>query len=162
MKKAQTAEEQMVGQVPETTHNGVTHKSFDWKFEPLPLDEAMGLARASRMDGAEYSMLREQFTQLVEDKIASVRITPPPAVSYQKARHHCLKVAKKLAVAITVRRAPGGHIVCWKATAQEIETREKRGAALKSRRAEKAAEKKESRELSWEGSRRTVYLHVRR
>ena len=102
---------------------------------PLPLNEAMGLARASRMDGAEYSMLREQFTLLVEDKIASVRITPPPAVSYQKARHHCLKVAKNLEVAITVRRAPGGHIVCWKATAQEIETREKRSAALKSRRA---------------------------
>ena len=111
--------------------------SFGWKFEPLPLDEAMGLARASRMDVAEYSILREQFTLLVEDKIASVRITPPPAVSYQKARHHCLKVAKNLEVAITVRRAPGGHIVCWKATAQEIETREKRSAALKGRRAEK-------------------------
>jgi hypothetical protein len=141
MKNGQLAEEQIMGQVPETTHNGPTHMSFDWKFEPLPLDEAMGLARASRMNGAEYSMLREQFTLLVEDKIGSVRITPPPAVSYQKARHHCLKVAKNLAVAITVRRAPGGHIVCWKATAQEIETREKRGAVLKSRRAEKASEK---------------------
>ena len=136
MKKAQTAEEQILRQVSETTHNGATHRSFGWKFDPLPLDEAMGLARASRMDGAGYSMLREQFTLLVEDKIASVRITPPPAVSYQKARHHCLKVAKNLEVAITVRRAPGGHIVCWKATAQEIETREKRSAALKSRRAE--------------------------
>ena len=137
MKKAQTAEEQILRQASETTHNGATHRSFGWKFDPLPLDEAMGLARASRMDGAQYSMLREQFTLLVEDKIASVRITPPPAVSYQKARHHCLKVAQNLAVAITVRRAPGGHIVCWKATAQEIETREKRSAALKSRRAEK-------------------------
>ena len=137
MKKAQTAEEQILRQVAETTHNGATHMRFGWKFEPLPLDEAMGLARASRMDGAQYSMLREQFTLLVEDKIASVRITPPPAVSYQKARHHCLKVAKNLEVAITVRRAPGGHIVCWKATAQEIETREKRSAALKGRRAEK-------------------------
>ena len=141
MKKGQTAEEQLMGQAPETTHNGTTHMRFGWKFEPLPLDEAMGLARASRMDGAEYSMLREQFTLLVEDKIVSVRITPPLAVSYQKARHHCLKVAKNLAVAITIRRAPGGHIVCWKATAQEIETREKRSAVLKSRRAEKAAEK---------------------
>ena len=137
MKKGQTAEEQILGQGPDTTHNGTTHMSFGWKFEPLPLDEAMGLARASRMDGAGYSMLREQFTLLVEDKIGSVRITPPPAVSYQKARHHCLKVAKNLEVVITVRRAPGGHIVCWKATAQEIETREKRSAALKSRRAEK-------------------------
>jgi hypothetical protein len=137
MKKGQTHEEQILGQGQETIHNGATHMSFGWKFEPLPLDEAMGLARASRMDGAEYSMLREQFALLVEDNIASVRITPPPAVSYQKARHHCLKVAKDLAVAITVRRAPGGHIVCWKATAQEIETREKRSAALKSRRAEK-------------------------
>jgi hypothetical protein len=141
MKNRQIAKEQIMGQVPETTENGATHMSFDWEFKPLPLDEAMGLARASRMDGAGYSMLREQFTLLVEDKIVSVRITPPPAVSYQKARHHCLKVAKNLAVAITVRRAPGGHIVCWKATAQEIETREKRGAALKSRRAEKVAEK---------------------
>jgi hypothetical protein len=137
MKKVQTAEEQMLRQVPETTHDGATRSDFGWKFEPLPLDEAMGLARASRMDGAGYSMLGEQFALLVEDKIASVRITPPPAVSYQKARHHCLKVAKNLEVAITVRRAPGGHIVCWKATAQEIETREKRSAALKSRRAEK-------------------------
>jgi hypothetical protein len=137
MKKGQGAEEQILEQDPETTHNGATHMRFGWKFEPLPLDEAMGLARASRMDGAEYSMLREQFTLLVEDNIASVRITPPPAVSYQKARHHCLKVAKDLEVAITVRRAPGGHIVCWKATAQEIEMREKRGAALKSRRAGK-------------------------
>ena len=137
MKNRQVTEEQILEQVPETTKNGAIRMNFGWKFEPLPLDEAMGLARTSRMDGAEYSMLREQFMFLAEDKIASVRITPPLAVSYQKARHHCLKVAKNLEVAITVRRAPGGHIVCWKATAQEIETREKRGAALKSRRAEK-------------------------
>lgn len=138
MKNRQTSEEQNVGKVPIITEKGMMPMSFGWKFDPLPLDEAMGLARQSRMDGAEYSMLCEQFTLLVEDKIASVRITPPPAVSYQKARHHCLKVAKNLAVAITIRRAPAGHIVCWKATAQEIEGREKRGAALKSRRAAQA------------------------
>ncbi len=115
--------------------------SFGWTFEPLPLEEAMRLARASRMDEAEYAILREQLTRLAEDKNASVRITPPPAVSYQKARNHCLKVAKNLAVAITVRRAPGGQIVCWKATAQEIAIREKRGAALQRRRVQKTSEK---------------------
>jgi hypothetical protein len=141
MKNEQTAEEQRMGKMPETNHHGAPSRNFGWKFEPLPIDEARGLASASRMDGAEYSMLREQFTLLVDDKIASMRITPPPAVSYQKVRHHCLKVAKHLAVAITVRRAPGGHIVCWKATTQELETREQRGAALQSRRDAKALEK---------------------
>src|SRR3954470_9541410 len=115
--------------------------SFGWTFEPLPLAEAMRLARASRMDEAEYAMLREHMTRLADDQSASVRITPPPAVSYQKARNHCLKVAKHLAVAITVRRAPGGQIVCWKATAQEMALREKRGAALQHRRAQKTSEK---------------------
>jgi len=157
MKNGQTAEEQIIGQVQETNHNGAIHMNFGWKFESLPLDEAMGLARASRMDGAAYSMLREQFALLVEDKIVSVRITPPPSVSYQKARHHCLKVAKNLAMAITVRRAPGGHIVCWKATAQEIETREKRGAVLKSRRAEKALEKGTS---SSRGKRKSITVQT--
>ena len=33
MKKAQTAEEQILRQVPETTHNGATHRSFGWKFD---------------------------------------------------------------------------------------------------------------------------------
>ncbi len=117
-----------------------TQMSFGWTFEPLPLEEAMRLARASRMDEAEYAMLREQLTRLAEDKNASVRITPPPAVSYQRARNHCLKVAKNLAVAITIRRAPGGQIVCWKATAQEIAMRERRGAALQRRRAQKTSE----------------------
>ncbi len=129
-----------------------TQMRFGWKFEPLPLEEAMRLARASRMDGAEYSMLREQFTLLAEDGSASVRIIPPPAVSYQKARNHCLKVAKNLAVAITVRRAPGGQIVCWKATAQEIELRDRRGAALQRRRAQKTSEKGTS---SHRGAKRT-------
>ena len=152
MKKAQTAEKQIIGQVPATTPNGATRLNFGWKFAPLPLDEAMELARASRMDGAEYAMLREQFTLLVEDKIASVRITPPPAVSYQKARNHCLKVAKNLAVAITVRRAPGGQVVCWKATAQEIALRERRGAALQRRRAQKTSEQGTS---SNRGAKRT-------
>ena len=115
--------------------------SFGWTFEPLPLEEAMRLARASRMDEAEYSLLREQLTRLAEGQSASVRITPPPAVSYQKARNHCLKIAKHLAVAITVRRAPGGQIVCWKATAQDIALREKRGAALQRRRAQQTSEK---------------------
>jgi hypothetical protein len=115
--------------------------SFGWTFESLPLAEAMRLARASRMDEGEYSMLREQLTRLAEDQSASVRITPPPAVSYQKARNHCLKVAKHLSVALTVRRAPGGQIVCWKATAQEMALREKRGAALQHRRAQKTSEK---------------------
>ena len=114
---------------------------FGWTFEPLPLAEAMRLARASRMDAGEYSMLREHLTRLAEDTSASVRITPPPGVSYQKARNHCLKVAKTLAVAITVRRAPGGQIVCWKATAQEIAIREKRGVALQRRRAQQTSEK---------------------
>ena len=86
-------------------------------------------------------MLREQLTRLAEDKSASIRITPPPAVSYQKARNHCLKVAKNLNVAITVRRAPGGQIVCWKATAQEMALREKRSTALQHRRAQKTSEK---------------------
>jgi hypothetical protein len=157
MKNGQAAEEQIMGKIQETNHNGAIHMSFGWKFESLPLDEAMGLARASRMDGAAYAMLREQFTLLVEDKIGSVRITPPPAVSYQKARHHCLKVAKNLAVAISVRRAPGGHLVCWKATAQEIETRETRGAALKSRRAQKAAEQGTS---SSRGKRKSITVQT--
>jgi hypothetical protein len=122
------------------THTA-TQMSFGWKFESLPLDEAMRLARASRMDEGEYSMLREQLTRLAEDKSASIRITPPPAVSYQKARNHCLKVAKNLSVAITVRRAPGGQIVCWKATAQEMALREKRSTALQHRRAQKTSEK---------------------
>ena len=129
-----------------------TQMRFGWKFEPLPLEEAMRLARASRMDGAEYAMLREQFTLLAEDRSTSVRITPPPAVSYQKARNHCLKVAKNLAVPITVRRAPGGQIVCWKATGQEIELRERRGAALQRRRAQKTSEKGTS---SNRGAKRT-------
>jgi hypothetical protein len=115
--------------------------SFGWTFESLPLAEAMRLARASRMDEGEYSMLREQLTRLADDKSASVRITPPPAVSYQKARNHCLQVAKPLAVAITVRRAPGGQIVWWKATAPEMALREKRGAALQHRRAQQTSEK---------------------
>ena len=55
--------------------------SFGWTFESLPLEEARRLARASRMDEGEYSMLREHLTRLAEDKSASVRITPPPAVS---------------------------------------------------------------------------------
>ena len=114
--------------------------SFGWTFEPLPLEEAMRLARASRMDEGEYSMLREHLTRLAEDTSTSIRITPPPAVSYQKARNHCLKVAKHLAVPITVRRAPGGQIVCWKATAQEIALREKRSTALQRRRAQKPVE----------------------
>ena len=115
--------------------------SFGWTFEPLPLAEAMRLARASRMDEAEYAMLREHLTRLAEDQSASVRITPPPGVSYQKARNHCLKVAKNLSVVITVRRAPGGQIVCWKATAQEMALREKRSTALQHRRAQKTSEK---------------------
>ena len=120
--------------------------NFGWKFAPLQREEAMRLAHASRMDGAEYSMLREQFTLLVEDKIASVCITPPPAVSYQKVREHCLTVATNLEVAITVRRAPGGQIVCWKATAQEMKTREHRMAVLQSRREKKPQEKVASSE----------------
>src|SRR5215217_5106967 len=141
METRQTIETPIADEVLRDDAYTAPQMSFGWKFESLPLEEAMRLARASRMDEGEYSMLREQLTRLAEDKSASIRITPPPAVSYQKARNHCLKVAKNLSVAITVRRAPGGHIVCWKATAQEIETREKRSAALKGRRAEKASEK---------------------
>jgi hypothetical protein len=40
-----------------------TQMSFGWKFESLPLEEAMRLARASRMDEGEYSMLREHLTR---------------------------------------------------------------------------------------------------
>ena len=153
MENRQAPEEQRMGHMEDTARDGTAPMSFGWKFEPIPLEEAMGLARASRMDSAEYSMLREQFTLLVDDKIASVRITPPPAVSYQKARNHCLKVAKHLAVAITVRRAPGGQLVCWKATPQEIEMREKRVVFLKRRTEQQTQEKAPS---SHRGKRKTA------
>ena len=153
MENRQAPEEQHRGHRPDTAQDGTASRSFGWRFEPLPLEEARGLARASRMDSAEYTMLREQFTLLVEDKIASVRITPPPAVSYQKARHHCLKVAKHLEVAITVRRAPEGQIVCWKATADELKTRKNRVAALHARNAQQPHEKTPS---SHRGKRKTT------
>ena len=140
MEHRQDMETPIADEVLHDDAHTATQMSFGWTFEPLPLAEAMRLARASRMDEAEYSMLREQLARLAEDQSASVRITPPPAVSYQKARNHCLKVAKNLAVAITVRRAPGGQIVCWKATAQEIALREKRSTALQRRRAQKTVE----------------------
>ena len=141
MEHRQTIETPIAEEVVRDDAHTAPQMSFGWTFEPLPLEEAIRLARASRMDEAEYSLLREQLTRLAEDQSASVRITPPPAVSYQKARNHCLKVAKNLGVAITVRRAPGGQIVCWKATAPEIALREKRGAALQRRRAQKTSEK---------------------
>ena len=141
MEHRQAMETPIADEVLRDDAHTATQMSFGWKFESLPLEEARRLARASRMDEGEYSMLREQLTRLAEDKSASIRITPPPAVSYQKARNHCLKVAKNLSVAITVRRAPGGQIVCWKATAQETALRETRGAALQRRRAQKTAEK---------------------
>src|SRR2546421_2228943 len=141
MENRQTIETPIAEEVGRDDAQTATQMIFGWTFEPLPLKEAMRLARASRMDEAEYALLREQLTRLAEDQSASVRITPPPAVSYQKARNHCLKVAKHLAVAITVRRAPGGQIVCWKATAQEMALREKRSTALQHRRAQKTSEK---------------------
>ena len=153
MENRQGPEEQHRGHMRDQTRDDTVHRSFGWQFESLPLAEAMGLARASRMDNAEYAMLREQFTLLVEDKIASVRITPPPAVSYQKARHHCLKVAKHLEVAITVRRAPEGQIVCWKATADELKTRKNRVAALHARTEQKPHEQTPS---SHRGKRKTT------
>ena len=124
METRQAIETPIAEEVVRDDAHTATQMSFGWQFESLPLEEAMRLARASRMDEGEYSMLRAQLTRLAEDQSASVRITPPPAVSYQKARNHCLKVAKNLNVAITVRRAPGGQIVCWKATAQEMALRE--------------------------------------
>ena len=141
METRQAIETPIADEVLRDDAHTATQMSFGWKFESLPLEEAMRLARASRMDEGEYSRLREQLTRLAEDQSASVRITPPPAVSYQKARNHCLKVAKNLNVAITVRRAPGGQIVCWKATAQEMALREKRRTALQQRRAQKTSEK---------------------
>ena len=140
METRQAIETPIAEEVVRDDAHTATQMSFGWKFESLPLAEAMRLARASRMDEGEYSMLRAHLTRLAEDQSASVRITPPPAVSYQKARNHCLKVAKNLNVAITVRRAPGGQIVCWKATAQERALREKRRAALQQRRAQKTSE----------------------
>jgi hypothetical protein len=141
METRQAIETPIADEVLRDDAQTATQMSFGWTFESLPLEEAMRLARASRMDEGEYSMLREQLTRLAEDTSASIRITPPPAVSYQKARNHCLKVAKNLSVAITVRRAPGGQIVCWKATAQEMALREKRSTALQHRRAQKTSEK---------------------
>ena len=140
METRQAIETPIAEEVVRDDAHTATQMSFGWQFESLPLEEAMRLARASRMDEGEYSMLRAQLTRLAADQSASVRITPPPAVSYQKARNHCLKVAKNLNVAITVRRAPGGQIVCWKATAQEMALREKRSTALQHRRAQKTSE----------------------
>ena len=82
MEHKQDIETPMADDVLRDDAHTAPQMSFGWTFEPLPLAEAMRLARASRMDEGEYSMLREHLTRLAEDTSASVRITPPPAVSY--------------------------------------------------------------------------------
>jgi hypothetical protein len=71
--------------------------SFGWTFEPLPLAEAMRLARASRIDEAEYAMLREHLTRLAEDQSASVRITPPPPC---RTRKHGIIVSRSRSISL--------------------------------------------------------------
>jgi hypothetical protein len=84
-------------------------------------------AGACLADGrAEYSMLRriDPARRRCQRAVGS-----PHPVSYQKARNHCLKVAR-----ISPWRSPSGAhqadwLVCWKATAQEIALREKEKAS---------------------------------
>ena len=84
METRQAIETPIAEEVLRDDAHTATQMSFGWKFESLPLEEAMRLARASRMDEGEYSMLREQLTRLVEDKSASIRITPPPPCRTRK------------------------------------------------------------------------------
>jgi hypothetical protein len=91
--------------------------SSSFQFEDVPLDEARRLGRGPRMEPMLYDILRQKIQSLSTE---AVRIHLGPEITPTRMKSYLLRIARDLAVPVTVRRMPGG-LIFWRSTVEDIE-----------------------------------------
>ncbi len=87
------------------------------QFEDVPLEEARRMSRGPRMEPMLYETLRQKIQSLSDE---AVRIHLGPEITPTRMKSYLLRIARDLAVPVTVRRMPGG-LIFWRSTVEDIE-----------------------------------------
>ena len=87
------------------------------QFEDIPLEEAHRMGRGPRMEPMLYETLRQKIQSLSDE---AVRIHLGPEITPPRMKSYLLRIARDLAVPVTVRRMPGG-LIFWRSTVEDIE-----------------------------------------
>ena len=87
------------------------------QFEDITLEEARRMGRGPRMEPMLYETLRQKIQSLSDE---AVRIHLGPEITPTRMKSYLLRMARALAVPVTVRRMPGG-LIFWRSTVEDIE-----------------------------------------
>ena len=84
-------------------------------FEDVPLADARRMGRGPRMEPMLYETLRQKIQALSTD---AVRIHLGPEVSPARMKAYILRIARELAIPITVRKVSGG-VIFWRSSDED-------------------------------------------
>ena len=88
--------------------------------EHIPVEQAMMMGRAPRMDPNLYAALEKELKEL-GDKAAKMDL--PVAATRQTMKTRLLRIAQEKEIELTVRKTRNG-LVFWKATTEELSVKE--------------------------------------
>src|ERR687887_2754915 len=100
------------------------------QFEDVPLDEARRMGRGPRMEPLLYDTLRKKIQAL---STAAARVRLGPEITPIRMKNYILRIARDLAVPVTVRRVPGG-VIFWRSTEEDRQQAQDMAGRLRSTR----------------------------
>jgi hypothetical protein len=100
------------------------------QFEDVSLDEARRMGRGPRMEPLLYDTLRKKVQAL---STAAARVRLGPEITPIRMKNYILRIARDLAVPVTVRRVPGG-VIFWRSTEEDRQQAEDMAGRLRSTR----------------------------
>src|ERR671923_2609644 len=87
------------------------------QFEDVSLEEARRMGRGPRMEPMLYDTLRKKIQSLADQ---AARIRFGPEITPTRMKNYLLRIARDLAVPVTVRRVPGG-VIFWRSTEEDMQ-----------------------------------------
>ncbi len=84
-------------------------------FEDVPLEDARRMGRGPRMEPMLYETLRQKIQALSTD---ATRIHLGPEIRPARMKAYILRIARELAIPVTVRKVPGG-VIFWRSTDED-------------------------------------------
>jgi hypothetical protein len=100
------------------------------QFEDVSLEEARRMGRGPRMEPMLYDTLRKKIQSLADQ---AARIRFGPEITPTRMKNYLLRIARDLAVPVTVRRVPGG-VIFWRSTEEDRQQAQDMASRLRSTR----------------------------
>jgi hypothetical protein len=103
------------------------------QFEDVSLEEARRMGWGPRMEPMLYQTLRKKIEALSTE---AARVRLGPEITPARMKSYILRLARNLAIPVTVRRVSGG-VIFWRSTSEDLQQAQETASRLQTARRER-------------------------